>query len=174
MNIIDIIFLIILIPMVIRGISKGFISQAVALTSLLLGTWLAYRVTLLAGTDLATSLDISPKAANILLFAVAFIAVWAILAVIGHLLKGLLKLALLEWLDKLLGGAFALVTTTLLCGLLVIMFDAMNDATLLVDQEILDESFFYHKLQDFARLVFPYLRNIIPEVVSAIPLPAQL
>ena len=174
MNLLDIIFLIILLPMVIRGISKGFISQAVTLLALLLGTWLAYRVTLLAGDDLSTALSISPKATNLILFAVAFVAVWAILAFVGRLIKGLLELALLDWLDKVLGGVFALATTALLGGLLVIMFDAMNDTTLLVDQEYLDGSFFYHRLQDLARVVFPYLRNIIPEVVSAIPLPQQL
>ena len=162
MNIIDIIVLVVLLPMMIRGISKGFISQAVAFAALFLGTYTAYLITLKTGSDLADVLNLSPKAGNIIVFAIAFIAIWGILAVVGQVLKNIFKMLLLEWLDKLLGGVFALATTFLVCGLFVIMFDALNDTALLVDQEYLDGSFFYHRLETVTRGVFPYLHDIIP------------
>ena len=42
MNLLDIILLILFIPAIIRGISKGFIEQIIALASLFLSAWLAY------------------------------------------------------------------------------------------------------------------------------------
>ena len=168
MNIIDIIFLAIMIPMMIRGISKGFVSQAVLLITLLIGTYFAYLVTQMLGGDISEALKVSRKVGDVIVFAVAFIAVWAILAIIGMALKNLFKILLLEWVDKLLGGVFGLATITLVCGLAVIMFDALNDTALLVDQEYLDGSLFYHPLERIARTVFPYIHAIIPAAQAGI------
>lgn len=174
MNLIDIIIIVIMIPMVIRGISKGFVSQAVSFIALFVGSYFAYLVTLKAGTALAGAFGISPNAGNVIVFALALLAVWALLAVLGSLLKKLIQLVLLEWLDKLLGAAFALATTLLLCGLLAIMFDALNETTFIVDRQYLDDSFFYGKVQQLAAIAFPYLHKIIPAageiLVGATPL----
>ena len=174
MNIIDIIFLAIMIPMLIRGISKGFISQLVLFITLLAGTYIAYLVTNLLGADIADALSVSPRVADVIVFAVAFIAVWAILAVIGMAIKDLFRILLLEWLDKLLGGVFGLATIALVLGLAVIMFDALNDVALLVDQEYLDGSLFYHPLERIARMVFPYIHAIIPVAQAGIQEAATL
>jgi len=168
MNIIDIIFLAIMIPMLIRGISKGFVSQVVLFITLLLGTYVAYLVTNMIGADIADALNVSPKVADVIVFAISFIAIWAILAVIGMAIKDLFRILLLEWLDKLLGGVFGLATITLVCGLAVIMFDSLNDVALLVDQEYLDDSLFYHPLEKTARIVFPYIHAIIPAAQAGI------
>ena len=42
MNVLDIVLIILFIPAIIRGISKGFIEQVIALASLFLSAWLAY------------------------------------------------------------------------------------------------------------------------------------
>ena len=168
MNIIDIIFLAIMIPVLIRGISKGFVSQAVLFITLLIGTYFAYLVTRSLGGDIAEALHVSRKVGDVIVFACAFIAVWAILAIIGLALKNLFRILLLEWLDRLLGGVFGLATITLVCGLAVIMFDALNDTALLVDQEYLDGSLFYHPLERIARTVFPYIHAIIPAAQTGI------
>ena len=162
MNIIDIIFLAIAIPILIQGVSKGFISQVILLITLFAGTYFAYLVTRLLGNDIAAALNVSPQTGDIIVFAVAFIAIWILLAVLGMTLKKVFKFLMLEWLDKLLGGVFSIATTVLSCGLLVIMFDSLNDTLLLVDQEYLDRSLFYHRLEDITRMAFPYIQNIIP------------
>lgn len=162
MNLIDIVILVVMIPMVIGGISKGFISQAISFIALFVGTYSAYQLTLHTGAGLAESLGISVSAANIIVFAISLLAIWAILAIIGQALKKILQFALLEWLDKILGGVFALGTTLLVCGLVAIMFDALNTTTFLVDRQYLEDSWFYYRLQNLATTVFPYLHQIIP------------
>ena len=162
MNLIDIVILVVMIPMVIGGISKGFISQAVSFIALFLGTYTAYYLTVKTGADLASAFGISVSAGNIIVFAVALLAIWALLAVIGQALKKVLQFALLEWVDKILGGVFALGTALLVCGLVAIMFDALNTTTFLVDRQYLEDSWFYYRLQNLATTAFPYLHKIIP------------
>lgn len=162
MNLIDIVILVVLIPMIIGGISKGFISQAVSFVALFLGTYTAYCLTVKTGAALAEACGLSVSAGNIIVFAVSLLAIWALLAVIGQALKRILRFALLEWLDKLLGGVFALGTGLLVCGLVAIMFDALNTTTFLVDRPYLEESWFYYRLQDLAATAFPYIHKIIP------------
>lgn len=162
MNLIDIIILVVAIPMVIRGISRGFVSQAVSLLALFAGTFAAYRITLAAGSAVADAFGVSVNAGNIIVFAVALIAIWAILAVVGQLIKSVLRLVLLEWADRLLGGVFALGTAVLVCGLAAIMFDAMNTTTFLVDRQYLEGSALYYPVQNLAATAFPYLHKIIP------------
>lgn len=162
MNLIDIVILVVMIPMVIRGISKGFVSQAVSCIALFVGSYIAYYLTLRAGADLASAFGISVTAGNMIVFSVTLLAIWILLALIGQLLKKILEFALLEWADKLLGGIFALCTTLLVCGLIAIMFDALNTTTFLVDRQYLEDSWFFYRLQNLAAYAFPYLHKIIP------------
>ena len=173
MNLIDIVILVVLIPAIIGGISKGFISQAVSFIALFLGTYTAYYITVKSGAELASALSISVSAGNIIVFAVSLLAIWALLAVLGQALKTILQFALLEWVDRLLGGVFALGTTLLVLGLVGIMFDALNTTTFLVERQYLEESWFYYRLQNLAATAFPYIHKIIPAagemITGAIP-----
>ena len=162
MNLIDIVVLVVMIPMVIGGISKGFVSQAISFIALFIGTYTAYYLTVKTGDDLAAALGISVGAGNIIVFAVSLLAIWALLALVGQALKKIIQFALLEWVDKVLGGVFALGTTLLVCGLIAIMFDALNTTTFLVDRQYLEDSWFFYRLQNLATTFFPYLHKIIP------------
>ena len=174
MNLIDIIILVVLVPIVIGGISKGLISQAILLITLLIGSYLAYHLTANTGPELAGAIGTSVSVANIIVFVVSLLAIWAILAILGSMLKKILEFVMLEWVDKLLGGVFALGTALLVCGLLAIMFDALNTTTFLVDRQHLEDSFFFYRLQSLASTVFPYIHKIIPTageiVTGAMPL----
>lgn len=57
MNVLDIVLIILFIPAIIRGISKGFIEQVIALASLFLSAWLAYLFADKVGTWLSAYID---------------------------------------------------------------------------------------------------------------------
>ena len=69
MNTLDIIILLCFVPALISGISKGFIEQAIALVSLVLGAWLAYRFSALVSSWLEPVLEVSETALNVISFA---------------------------------------------------------------------------------------------------------
>lgn len=161
MNIIDIILLLIVIPMIIRGISTGFISQAFGLAAMVAGTLVAWRLTLTAGPAVSEHFGIGIKMANVLSFAVIFIIVSMILVLLGKVLRKIVRLVLLGWLDSLLGALFALMTAILVCGLILLMFDSLNETLQIVDKEYLDGSLFYHWLIDFVKAFFPYVSELL-------------
>lgn len=161
MDTLDIIILICFIPAIIRGLQKGFIEQAVALVSLVLGAWLAFRFSSVVSGWLHPYLEVSETVLNVISFAVIVIAVVLILFLLGRLLTGIVNLVLLGWLDRLLGLVFAILKAALIIGLAVVLFDTLNLKFEFVKAEVLDVSVLYNPIKDLAYAIFPYLKELI-------------
>jgi len=157
----DIIILLCFLPAIIRGVMKGFIEQAVALVSLILGAWLAYRFSTVVSGWLMPYFEVSETVMNVISFAVIMVAVVLVLFVLGKILTGVTKLVMLGWLDRLLGLVFALLKAGLVIGILIILFDTLNVKFELVDEAVLDESVLYAPIRDIAYMVFPYLKELL-------------
>lgn len=160
MNILDIVLLVCLIPALIQGLRKGFIAQVVAIISLVLGGWLAYKFSAVVTEWLAQWLDITGQALNIISFILIFAVVVTLLFLLGKILEASVKIILLGWLNKLLGLVFALFKYALVIGLMVILFDSINDKFNLVSRSYLDSSFMYSGLKSISYSVFPYLKSL--------------
>lgn len=160
MNILDIVLLVCLIPALIQGLRKGFIAQVVAIISLVLGGWLAYKFSAVVTEWLAQWLDITGQALNIISFILIFAVVVTLLFLLGKILEASVKIILLGWLNKLLGLVFAMFKYALVIGLLVILFDSINDKFSLVSRSYLDSSFMYSGLKSISYSVFPYLKSL--------------
>lgn len=161
MNTPDIIILLCFLPALIRGVMKGFIEQAVALVSLILGAWLAFKFSIVVGEWLQPFFKVSETVMHVISFAVIMIAVVLVLFVLGKLLAGISKIVMLGWLDRLLGLVFALLIAGLLVGIGIILFDTLNAKFELVDNAVLDESVLYSPIRDIAYTVFPYLKELL-------------
>ena len=157
----DIIILLCFLPALIRGVMKGFIEQAVALVSLVLGAWLAFKFSTVVGEWLQPFFKVSETVMHVISFAVIMIAVVLVLFVIGKLLTGISKIVMLGWLDRLLGLVFALLIAGLLVGIGIILFDTLNTKFEFVDNAVLDEAVLYSPLRDIAYTVFPYLKELL-------------
>ena len=157
----DIIILLCFLPALIRGVMKGFIEQAVALVSLVLGAWLAFKFSTVVGEWLQPFFKVSETVMHVISFAVIMIAVVLVLFVIGKLLTGISKIVMLGWLDRLLGLVFALLIAGLLVGIGIILFDTLNAKFELVDNAVLDEAVLYSPLRAIAYTVFPYLKELL-------------
>ncbi len=157
----DIIILICFIPAFIRGLQKGFIEQAVALISIVLGAWLAFNFSSMVCDWLKTYIDVSETVLNIISFALIIIVTAFLLFLVGRLLTGFMKFVLLGWLDRLLGILFALLKTALIIGLIIVMFDTLNVKFEFVKTETLDASVLYNPIKDMAYTIFPYLKELL-------------
>jgi membrane protein required for colicin V production len=154
----DIILLICFIPGIIRGISKGFLEQALALAGVVLSVWAAFRFSTLVSTWLKPYLDVSETTLNVISFALILVAITLVVFLVAKLLTKVAELAMLGWLDKLLGLVFALAVNALVIGVFIIMFDTLNQKFGLVKPEVLDASVVYTTLRDLCYFVFPYLK----------------
>ena len=154
----DIILLICFIPGIIRGISKGFLEQALSLAGIVLSVWAAFKFSALVCGWLKPYLSLSETTLNVVAFALILIAVSIVVLLVAKLLTKVLEMSMLGWLDKILGLAFALVVNGLLLGVFIILFDTLNLKFGFVKPEVLDGSVVYTTLRDFCYLVFPYLK----------------
>ena len=154
----DIILLICFIPGIIRGISKGFLEQALSLAGIVLSVWAAFKFSALVCGWIKPYLSLSETTLNVVAFALILIAVSIVVLLVAKLLTKVLEMSMLGWLDKILGLVFALVVNALLLGVFVILFDTLNLKFGFVKPEVLDGSIVYTTLRDFCYLVFPYLK----------------
>lgn len=161
MNLIDIIILACLGIALVHGLSKGFITQAVSLVSLVLGVWLSFTFSSAVSLWLEPYLDVPGTVLQVISFAIILVAVILCLNLVGRALTGLVKLVMLGWLDKLLGIAFALLKAVLIIGLAFSLFDILNARFELIAPEKLGSSVFYKLVKDLADLMFPYLKQMI-------------
>ena len=155
----DIILLVCFIPGIIRGISKGFLEQALALAGIVLSVWTAFHFSGLVATWLQPYVDFSETTLNVIAFALILVAVSLLVLLIAKLLTKVTELAMLGWLDKLLGLVFALAVNALFIGVFIVLFDTLNTKFELVKPEVLDGSIVYTTLRDLCYLVFPYLKS---------------
>ena len=161
MNILDIILLICFVPAVIQGFRKGFISQVIAIISIIAGVWLSVQFASPVTTWLAQYIQGTEQVLKVVSFALIFIAVIAGLALLGKLIEGTVKLIMLGWLNRLLGVIFSLVKAGLIVGLVIMAFCSLNNTFQFVSEEVLNQSVLFPPLKNMAYTVFPYLKDLL-------------
>ncbi|MBE6227615.1 MAG: CvpA family protein [Bacteroidales bacterium] len=160
MSILDVILLICFIPALIQGLKKGFISQVISIVSLIAGVWMSFEFSTAVSAWLAQYVEASEKLLKIASFAIIMIGVFIILGIVGKSLEGILKFVMLGWLNRLLGVVFAFIKTGLVIGIVIILFNSLNNSLNLVSEETLAQSVLYPPLKDMAYTIFPYLKEI--------------
>ena len=161
MNILDIIILICFIPALIQGIRKGFVSQVVAIVSIVAGVYLSFEFSELVSGWISQYIEGSEQVLKITSFALILIVVIAGLTAFGKLIEKMIKIVMLGWLNRLLGAAFSLLKCALIVGLIIMAFNSLNTSFNFVDEAKLAESALYPPLKSFAYKVFPYLKELI-------------
>ncbi len=161
MNILDIILLICFVPAVIQGFRKGFISQVIAIISIIAGVWLSVQFASPVAAWLAQYIQGSEQVLKVVSFALIFIAVAAGLAILGKLIEGTVKLIMLGWLNRLLGVIFSLIKAGLIVGLVIMAFCSLNNTFNFVSEETLSQSVLFPPLKNMAYTVFPYLKDLL-------------
>lgn len=161
MSILDIILLICFIPAIISGIRKGFISQVISIVSIIMGVWVSYEFASIFGKWIGQYIQASEQVLTVVAFALIMIGVFIGLGILGRFLESIVNFVMLGWLNRLLGVAFSLLKTALIVGLVIMLFNSMNNNMHIVSEEVLSGSLLYTPLKDMAYTVFPYLKSLI-------------
>ena len=83
-----------------------------------------------------------------------------VLNLIGKLLEKVLDIALLGWLNRLLGMVVSIATGALVIGTLVYLVNSANSLLGFIPQEQIDQSKFFKPLLTLVQTVFPYLKQL--------------
>ena len=166
MQVLDIILLVLFIPAIIRGAVKGLITQIVSLVSVFVGAIVAGRFAPDLTQIAMLQFNSEERVTYILCFIVIFLACALIMALVGHLITKLFKVATLGWLNRLLGAIFAIFTTALVLGLLISAFEGLNTSWNIVDPEKLEGYKVYPLLRDFSSAILPQLKLFFSQWMS--------
>ena len=161
MNSLDIVFLLLFIPGVIRGLTKGFLEQVISLGGVVLSALPAYRFSGFACDILKEYITVSETVLHVIGFAAVLVLSLVLVILLAKLVTKVAEMASLGWLNKVLGIVFSLFTTALILSILIILFDTVNVKFELVTSPLLQESVLYGHLKDFGYYVFPYLKQLL-------------
>ena len=161
MNILDIVILVLFIPGVIRGLSKGFVEQTLSLLGIVLSVYLAYHYHGSVYTWLAAHFEISETVLHVVGFAIVLAGVLIVILLIANLITAVVEKASMGWLNRALGVALSIVVTSFILAVLIILFDTVNVKFGLVKSPVLQDSLLYGALKDFGYFVFPYLKGLV-------------
>jgi len=123
MNTFDIIVIVILAYSLLRGLFRGLLKEAASVAGVLGGFFLAYTFYAPVAGYLA-GLVSNPAYRNILAFLAIFCAVVITVNLIAIVLKYLMRIVLLGWLDRLGGFLFGAVKGVLIVSVIFLVLTA--------------------------------------------------
>lgn len=150
---IDFIVLILLAWAVIKGLRKGFIVGVFSLLAFIIGLAAAIKLSAVAAAYISQSLEVSQRWLPVLAFAAVFILVTFLVHLGAKALEGVVRIAMLGWLNKL--GGIILFALLYLFIFSILLFYA--DQLHLIKQDTLSAS-----------TTYPYLKPIGPKVINAL------
>ena len=161
MNLLDIILLVLLIPGTIRGISKGFLEQAISLVGVVLAVYLAYHFSEPVCVWLDKYINVSETVLHVIGFAVMLLGVLMAVMIVAKLFTRVADMASLGWFNLVLGFIFSLAVSAVIISVLIILFDTVNTKFELVKTPVLNDSVLYGHLRDLGYWIFPYLKELL-------------
>jgi membrane protein required for colicin V production len=117
LNVLDFIILAVLVTGFVMGLIKGVIKQAFALGGLLCGLIIGSLLYKPFAVFLQNVVKMSDNVAQVVAFILILIAVPIAFVILGTLFSRLVKVAKLEFIDRLGGGLFGLMKYFLIMGL---------------------------------------------------------
>lgn len=121
MNPLDITFSVIIAFSLIRGGFRGIVKEASAIVGVFGGFFAAYTYYPLLAQKLTPFID-SDAWLNITSFLIIFGVIFTAVSILGVLIKYLLKVVFLGWVDRLCGAGFGLVKGILISAVLLMAF----------------------------------------------------
>lgn len=154
-----------------RGLRTGAVLQIAGVAGWLLGFLVASAVMEPVGAVAADSLGVSPRAAPVLGFVVAFAGVVAGLTAAAHLVRKTLQAIKLGGIDALAGGGVGGLRSAF--GLSVVMLmtafaPTPGGAPLLIDEATRDASVLYDPVEALAPVVWDVARTVTPGIQQAL------
>jgi len=120
LNGLDIVIIAIITISIAFGLKTGLIKRAFSLLAIVLGLSVASR-TYLQSAGILENVIHNPNVCKGLSFAIVFILVAIAITVVGRLLKGMVNLLLLGWVDRIGGAALGLIGAAILFGAILLV-----------------------------------------------------
>lgn len=152
---------ILLLLALINGYRKGLIMQLVGLAILLSSALFGGRIAQEIIPHLTEWINLSPEAARVLSFLLAFAAIAIALTLVGRFLQKFIDVLLLSFVNRLAGAVIAAGTMMLLLSILLNLFSLLNHNETVISPETKQESFFYPRIEAVVPAIVLHLNSRI-------------
>jgi membrane protein required for colicin V production len=140
LNTFDIIIILIVGYCVIRGVFRGIIKEASSIIGVLAGLYAAYTYYPTLSNNLAHFKNMFSSAGvmNIVSFLVIFFVVFMSVSALGILIKMMLKIIFLSWVDRLFGALFGMIKGVMIVSaILLVLTTFLSSGTPVIAQSVL-------------------------------------
>lgn len=163
MNSLDLILIIIISLITIRGIFRGLINELVVLVALFLGFIVAFLfLSTASGFLIHLFPAISPGVAKIISFIVLFIGVNIAIRLTGKVLNKLATFTFLQPVNKLAGGLFAFGKSVLIISIVFMIIDFLPFSQNINRAIGVGNSSVYEPVKAFAPLIYNGVTMLAP------------
>lgn len=163
MNWLDIVIIVISVIVGFMGLQSGLVKMVSLVVGFMVGFWAAGQY----GDQLASVFG-DASWASVAAFAIILIVSLIVFSLIGSILRSILHLVMLGWVDKLVGGVIGLAVGALICGaLLTFIINATYEIPTIPGVTIPDLGFINQAIKDstLAKL----LLDQIPIILAFVP-----
>jgi membrane protein required for colicin V production len=155
---IDILFFIFIFIAIVHGWKKGLILALFSMLCGLIGLAAAVKLSAILATHMKSDLHMTSRWLPVFAFIIVFVFVIIIIRWAGRLLEKLIKMVLLEWLNKL--GGILLFLVLYLSVYSVILF--YGTKTQIISKQMMGNSQFYSLIAPFGPAVIRFITGFIP------------
>ena len=156
--IIDILYAIILVMAIVKGLRKGFIIAIFSVVALIAGLAAAMKLSTVAAGWLDESTNISSKWLPFIAFLLVFVIVVILVNIVAKLIEKSVEFALLGWLNRILGILLYAALYTVIYSIILFYAVQMN----LFKEETIGSSVTYAFVEPWGPYVINALGSIIP------------
>ena len=159
----DLIILIFLLVAFVNGYRKGLVMMLVGLATVILAAVFAGKLAVTVLPYLQKTFDFSPQVTHVLSYVAAFLAIAAVVSLIGFLVQKVFESVNLNFINRALGGVVSIGTTVVVLSILLNLILMLDGEEKIVKPDIKQKSFFYEKVRVAVPAIVPYLNKEVWE-----------
>jgi len=157
---IDILFAILLISELLRGLKRGFVAEAGTIIGILAGFYIA---TALNGSMSHLFILIcsgSVPWSSVFGFLFTFLVIFLLFAILAKIFEGILGIIALGGVNRLAGGAFCLLKSVLVLSIVLNLYETIDQDRSFVGTKHIESSLLYKPVLNFAPSLFPLFGSV--------------
>ena len=156
--IIDIIFIIVLVAAILKGLQRGLIIAVFSILALMAGLAAAIKLSAVVASHFRDTVNISNKWMPVLAFILVFILVVLLVRWVANLIEKAIDFALIGWIDKLAGAILYAVIYITVFSVLLFYAARMH----WVESSTLADSKVYPYIQPWGPKMMDMIARVIP------------
>jgi membrane protein required for colicin V production len=156
--IIDVVFVILMVIAIFKGISKGFIVAVFSIVAFIIGLAAAIKLSAVVAEYIGGQVNVSEKWLPVISFTIVFIGVIILVRLGAKLLEKTVQMAMLGWLNRLGGILFFALLYILIYSVMLFYTGQLQ----LIKQETMNASVCYRYISPVGPKVMNGLGEVVP------------